>query len=107
MNSNRLAQDHPCVIDIIRRHYLNAPQPAHVPYNLTNNGSTSDNYDPSAGQSSVILNLLKNLVITVSLHITIRATTYTYYAVRISISGCYIMLAKFYQRILYLYLKSK
>ena len=57
MNILRLQQDHPCVIEIIRRTYLTLPSPREE-LNL--------NYpqvvDQSAGQSTVVLTLLKNKV---------------------------------------------
>ena len=37
INSNQLAQDHPCVIEMIRRHYINEPSLPDVPYNLSEN----------------------------------------------------------------------
>nr|CAH0103423.1 unnamed protein product [Daphnia galeata] len=56
INENKLPQDHPCVIETIRRHYLKAPSPPDVPLNLV---SDSDE-DRSPGQTGVILRLLKN-----------------------------------------------
>jgi len=35
INENKLAQDHPCVIKLIRDMYLNPPSHRDVPYNLT------------------------------------------------------------------------
>ena len=58
INENKLPQDHPCVIETIRRHYLKAPSPFDVPFNLV---SDSDE-DRSPGQTGVILRLLKNQV---------------------------------------------
>jgi hypothetical protein len=58
INENKLPQDHPCVIETIRRHYLKAPSPPDVPLNLV---SDSDE-DRSPGQTGVILRLLKNQV---------------------------------------------
>ena len=60
MNTNKLAQDHPCVIDIIRRHFLHSPSPSGIPYNMTS--SLDPNGDPSPGQVPIILRLLKNQV---------------------------------------------
>ena len=59
MNSYRLQQDHPCVINYIRRHYLKSPSPRHVPLNL--------DYPKVLDQSEfeqpiTILELLKNKV---------------------------------------------
>ena len=53
MNANKLQQDHPCVIDIIRRFYLHHPPPANAPLLLDNPGQL----DPSAGQ---VVDLLKH-----------------------------------------------
>lgn len=35
INEQKLAQDHPCVIELIRNMYMSQPSPRHVPYNLT------------------------------------------------------------------------
>ena len=51
-----MEQDHPCVIEIIRRDYLRDPSPRRVDYNL----SHPDVVDPSAGQSGLVLKRLKN-----------------------------------------------
>lgn len=61
MNEQKMAQDHPCVIDIIRRQFLHPPASANEPYNLYGGGEHID-YDPSSGQSRIILDLLKNKV---------------------------------------------
>lgn len=58
MNTNKLPQDHPCVIETIRKHYLNKPSPPDVPYKL----DSDDNNDRSPGQTGVIFRLLKNQV---------------------------------------------
>ena len=58
MNEYRLQQDHPCVIDIIRRHYLHYPSPPEAPLGL----DRPTVIDPSAGQSSIILPYVKNKV---------------------------------------------
>ena len=63
INSKRLEQDHPCVIEIIRRDYLRMPSPRQVPYNLSKPKVT----DPSAGQTKLVLNRLNNLVRTQSI----------------------------------------
>ena len=55
MNANKLQQDHPCVIEIIRRFFLNEPPPANVPLILDNPGDL----DPSAGQVTAIVKHLK------------------------------------------------
>ena len=57
-NSHRLQQDHPCVLDIIRRHYLTTPSPPEVPLKLDFPNQTN----PSAGQVTAALRLLRNLV---------------------------------------------
>ena len=56
MNSHKLQQDHPCVIDMIRRFYLYHPPPANVPLRLDN----SDGMDPSVGQVTAILKHLEH-----------------------------------------------
>lgn len=56
MNANRLAQDAPCVIDIIRRHFLYAPPPSNIPYKL-DFVKDGNNYDPSESQK--LKNILK------------------------------------------------
>jgi hypothetical protein len=58
MNRNRLQQDHPCVINYIRRHYLNAP-PSHDISLLLDYPEVED---PSDGQPEKILKILKNKV---------------------------------------------
>ena len=57
-NSNRLEQDHPCVIELIRRHFLREPAPLDVPLNL----KFPDRKNPSVAQSQAVLKLLGNLV---------------------------------------------
>ncbi len=64
MNTNKLPQDHPCVIETIRQHYLNKPSPLDVPLKLDSN----DDKDRSSGQTGVILKLLKNKVFQISLN---------------------------------------
>lgn len=58
MNYNRLQQDHPCVINYIRRHYLKGPPLSGVPLNL----DYPEVRDPSDGQPNTILDLLRNQV---------------------------------------------
>jgi hypothetical protein len=58
MNYNRLQQDHPCVINYIRRHYLKGPPPSASIKNL----DYPEVEDPSDGQPETILKLLKNKV---------------------------------------------
>ena len=59
MNDNKLAQDHPCVINTIRRQFLEPPSPLNVPYQLTDASSTQSDHS-QAGQVTDILNYLKN-----------------------------------------------
>ncbi|XP_046460619.1 uncharacterized protein LOC124207282 [Daphnia pulex] len=56
MNNHKLPQDHPCVIETIRKHYLIQPSPQDVPLKLDSNDDT----DRSPGQTGVIFRLLKN-----------------------------------------------
>lgn len=60
MNARKMAQNHPCVIDTIRRQYLDEPSPRHVPYQLEQANSTV--VDLSHGQVPIILGLLNNKV---------------------------------------------
>ncbi|KAI9559236.1 hypothetical protein GHT06_016025 [Daphnia sinensis] len=55
-NANKLQQDHPCVIRLIRRHYLFKPAPRSVQYRLAH----PEAMDPSDGQSRAILEILQN-----------------------------------------------
>lgn len=57
-NANRLEQNHPCVIDLIRSQYLFRPAPPDVPLRL----SQPEVIDPSSGQSKKIMSLLNNQV---------------------------------------------
>lgn len=57
-NVNRLQQDHPCVIELIRSRYLYQPSPPDVSLNLSSPLVT----DPSSGQSKVVLTHLHNQV---------------------------------------------
>ncbi|KAI9562639.1 hypothetical protein GHT06_010093 [Daphnia sinensis] len=57
-NVNRLQQDHPCVIELIRSRYLYQPSPPDVPLNL----SRPLVADPSSGQSKVVLAHLHNQI---------------------------------------------
>ena len=58
MNNNRLQQDHPCVINNIRRHYLKHPPLFGTQRNL----DYPEVKDPSDGQAGQILTLLRNQV---------------------------------------------
>lgn len=59
MNLNRLQQNHPCVIETIRRRYLHPPADPDVPYVLQ---APANAIDPSAGQAKSILKYLGNQV---------------------------------------------
>ena len=61
-NDNRLQQNHPCVIELIRRHFLQPPAPKDSLLNLKFPNHTN----PSAGQSQAILQYLRNQVRTSS-----------------------------------------
>ncbi|XP_057367395.1 uncharacterized protein LOC130688432 [Daphnia carinata] len=55
-NQNKLQQDHPCVVQLIRKNYLVRPAPKSVPYQLGNPLLL----DPSDGQAKGILRILRN-----------------------------------------------
>ena len=67
MNAGKLQQDHPCVIDVIRRFYLHHPVSKDVPLQLEN----PDEIEPSAGQARAILKHL-NFKVKVPLKKTIK-----------------------------------
>lgn len=50
LNANKLPQDHPCVIETIKRHYLNKPSPPEVPLQL----DSDDDKDRSPGQTAMV-----------------------------------------------------
>lgn len=56
MNRKKLPQDHPCVLKLLRQDYVHPPAAREIPYFL-NNPKVNDT---SVGQSSAILNFLKN-----------------------------------------------
>ncbi|XP_045034690.1 uncharacterized protein LOC116933298 isoform X3 [Daphnia magna] len=58
-NTQKLEQDHPCVIRLIRDHYLHHPAPRDLPYHL----NKPEILDPSDGQSKGILHFLRNQVL--------------------------------------------
>jgi hypothetical protein len=58
MNAEQLSQDHPCVIQTIRRHYLHPPADPDIPYVL----NAPNTIDPSVGQAKSILKYLGNQV---------------------------------------------
>ena len=66
-NDNRLQQNHPCVIQLIRRHFLQPPAPKESLLNLKFPNHTN----PSAGQSQAILQYLRNQVRTSSSFLSI------------------------------------
>jgi hypothetical protein len=55
-NTHRLQQDHPCVLDLIRKNYLKKPWGPEVPFDLHNPKTA----DPSAGQAKAIMRILRN-----------------------------------------------
>lgn len=55
-NTFELEQDHPCVIDLIRKKFLRPPARRNLPYQM----SQPSLLDPSDGQSQAILRLLRN-----------------------------------------------
>lgn len=59
-NDNKLQQDHPCVIELIRKYFLHKPASPDVPLNL----KFPNHKNPSDGQSQAILQLLGNMVLT-------------------------------------------
>lgn len=59
MNDHRLAQDHPCVIETIRRDYLKQPAADDEPLILREPNKA----DTSAGQAAAILRHLNNKVL--------------------------------------------
>ena len=69
VNANKLPQDHPCVLDIIRRQFLNKPPSQDVPLQLDHmewlnpltNSYLSRSYN--GGQVTAIQRILRNLVI--------------------------------------------
>ena len=60
VNSHRLQQDHPCVIEMIRQNYLHYPptEDGYSSLSLAN----PELVDPSAGQAAVVLPYLHNKV---------------------------------------------
>ena len=81
-NSKKLPQDHPCVIETIRKHYLNQPSSPEVPLKLDSN----DDHDRSPGQTRVILRLLKNQVLFCFIYSIFR---YYYFANMSTIVKCF------------------
>ena len=57
MNTLRLQQDHPCVIEMIRKHFLIPPSPPDVPYDLTVPEEHKWPY-PTDGQTALTLRRL-------------------------------------------------
>ena len=67
INANKLEQDHPCVLEMIRRHFLHEPSPPEIPYNLDNPAANlgSDDLESNNNVSITapyIIGLLKNQV---------------------------------------------
>lgn len=58
MNNDKLQQDHPCVINNIRKYYLNPPAEFDVPLHL----DYPEISDPSEGQTRPVLHILNNKV---------------------------------------------
>ena len=54
INIQKLEQDHPCVIKLIRLMYLDPPSAREVPYNLTPTADTSGEYE-AVGDAFYIL----------------------------------------------------
>jgi hypothetical protein len=59
VNAHRLQQDHPCVLEVIRREFIHEPAPAEEAYKGLHN---KDVLDPSDGQATAIMRLLRNQV---------------------------------------------
>lgn len=57
-NAEKLQQDHPCVLDLIKENYLRQPASKNQPYHLND----EELADPSDGQSKGILRILQNMV---------------------------------------------
>ncbi|KAK4005095.1 hypothetical protein OUZ56_006820 [Daphnia magna] len=55
-NTHRLQQDHPCVLDLIRKRYLKKPWGPEIPLDLHNPQTA----DPSAGQAKAVMRILRN-----------------------------------------------
>ena len=54
-NSHRLQQDHPCVLELVKRSFLKEPFSRDVPYGL----HQMQKLDPSAGQAKAIMRILR------------------------------------------------
>ena len=63
VNANKLQQDHPCVLEVIRRLFLNKPSPPDAPLRLDH----MEQLNPSAGQVTAVQRILRNLVISLLL----------------------------------------
>ena len=65
INENKLAQDHPCVIKLIRQMYLKPPSPRDVPYNLTNfyPGFDPKNRDGRETEDLLLTNIVRMCLI--------------------------------------------
>ncbi len=58
VNTQKLQQDHPCILQLIKDNYLREPVPRNYSYYLNN----PKILDPSDGQSMGILRILRNQV---------------------------------------------
>lgn len=58
MNAGRLQQDHPCVLNNIRKHFLKPPPVSNKQLHL----DYPEIVDPSDGQAEVVTRLLKKKV---------------------------------------------
>lgn len=58
MNTERLQQDHPCVLNNIKKHFLNPPAASNEALHL----DYPEIADPSVGQTEAVTYLLKNKV---------------------------------------------
>lgn len=74
MNFNRLPQDHPCVINYLRRHVLKAPASPHLPLKL----DYPELNDPSMGQPNEILDIMRRQVY---LYLQIKRFMHTIYLI--------------------------
>lgn len=59
MNFHRLQQDHPCVVNYLRRHLLKEPALPNLPFKL----DYPEVSDPSMGQPNEILQILRHQVL--------------------------------------------
>ena len=74
MNEHRLQQDHPCVIDNIRKQFLKLQAPKEE-YLVPKDSNKSD---PSVGQATAVLGHLNNKVIKIKKFLTIVVLSLNY-----------------------------